>query len=1349
MRAQMRNQGWVVAACLMLAACSGGGVSHSADPAHGQDAGGNDSAMNGAPDGGGGGTSGQNGTIEVCTPRTCAELGANCGFNADGCGGIINCGQCGQDEMCGLFELNVCGDVTTVCTVPKPSCGEHECGLIGDGCRGSVDCGTCKNGKICGLNEPFKCAAPPPPDTNNCAAKIASCAEVGASCGKIGNGCGGVIDCDSETGGCKGSSVCGLSTPSVCSEPPVCTPILAATACAGTCGKAANGCGGIIDCETAGFGCPGGQRCGGAGVAGVCGTPGSQTCTPIAAAIACHGTCGKVGNGCGAVIDCEAPGNGGTVCTGGKWCGGGGVASQCGEPVCTKTPMVTACTNKCGKVADGCGGLYDCAGCSAGKLCGWSTANVCGTPVCQPKTATTACAGKCGMVGDGCGGAIDCSVPANGGTICSAGTWCGGGGAFNTCGKPACTAKTCAELGYSCGAASDGCGGVLDCGGAAICGVFASCIGIPAACVNNPGGEGAGACPLCPFIPNCSGKPKTVLTGRVTTPDGEVGVPNAYVYILKDNNATLPTISEGVAGGSCERCEDEDLGPLLASSLTDHKGGFRIETNVPVGTAFTVVVKAGKWRRAALVPANLVKSCATTALPESYSRLPANSNDGLGAHLPKIAISTGWVDEMECVFYKAGIDAKEFTVPSGNGRLHMYRSTNSDDKNGQAGGSRMGTACTCNNSNHTGSCATDTTVDDSVLFSSQVKIDAYDLVVFDCEGAKFDEAAASDARVREYVNKGGRLFASHWSYSWLYDNNNGTNVATKPWETGLSQSAVWTGTTGVESDTAYLSVGRPRANTNKVQTFAKWLKNENQTAVTVTTNPATGDILTGEFAVTDPRDLAKSANVGADEWVYRTWQNGESRPHAAADTTVQQLSFNTPFGASAANVCGRVAYSGFHVASADNNDANDVFPCVCDGTTLTTQEKVLLYMLFDLGACVSTDGPPVPPSCTPATSQVACNGKCGYVSDGCGGVIDCGLGCGAGKVCNSTTNLCVEQCNLQDCADVGANCGYISDGCGDVVDCGKCIGNQVCGLNQPNLCGTPSCTLQTDASLCNNKCGPVSDGCGGIVDCGGCATGQVCGGGGPSQCGTKVCTPLDCATLKVGCGMSGDGCEGIIDCGPCALPDTCGGGGVASQCGHPTCSPLSCATEGAECGFIGDGCGGAEDCGPCPNNGVCGAAGPNICSGSCVPLTCGSTGAECGLVGDGCGKLVSCGTCPNGKVCGAEAANKCGDGPSCTPRSCAAANAECGVIGDGCGAAINCGKCEAPLSCGGAGVPNECGDGGLSCVPRTCESVGAECGPVGDGCGALLDCGPCLLEGETCGGGGEGPNKCGKFPVVI
>jgi len=38
--------------------------------------------------------------LSDCVPQTCSEFGYTCGIQDDGCGGTINCGTCGSDEMC-------------------------------------------------------------------------------------------------------------------------------------------------------------------------------------------------------------------------------------------------------------------------------------------------------------------------------------------------------------------------------------------------------------------------------------------------------------------------------------------------------------------------------------------------------------------------------------------------------------------------------------------------------------------------------------------------------------------------------------------------------------------------------------------------------------------------------------------------------------------------------------------------------------------------------------------------------------------------------------------------------------------------------------------------------------------------------------------------------------------------------------------------------------------------------------------------------------------------------------------------------------------------------------------------
>jgi hypothetical protein len=81
-------------------------------------------------------------------------------------------------------------------------------------------------------------------------------------------------------------------------------------------------------------------------------------------------------------------------------------------------------------------------------------------------------------------------------------------------------------------------------------------------------------------------------------------------------------------------------------------------------------------------------------------------------------------------------------------------------------------------------------------------------------------------------------------------------------------------------------------------------------------------------------------------------------------TIAQQIqhhyTFNTPVGAPPEQQCGRVVYSAFHVNDASSDDK--LYPTECSDKPLTPQEKVLMFMLFDLASCVQTDKkPPVPP----------------------------------------------------------------------------------------------------------------------------------------------------------------------------------------------------------------------------------------------------------------------------------------------------------------------------------------------------------------------------------------------------
>jgi hypothetical protein len=553
-----------------------------------------------------------------------------------------------------------------------------------------------------------------------------------------------------------------------------------------------------------------------------------------------------------------------------------------------------------------------------------------------------------------------------------------------------CPTTTCAALGWACGYTVDACGNVVDCAAEGLaCGPNQVCVGG----IDGPTVCSAGAdptCQLCGAVPDCgAGAEPTRLSGRVITPgrddantQNQVGVPNAIVYILRtDQIADLPAIPTGIPtdGTSCDRCEDQDLGPVLAGAITDASGNFVIEGNVPVGVEFLLVVKAGKFRRAVKHTLPAEAACTTTALPTTLpegnpTRLARDVSDGEAVNIPKIAITTGRIDAMECVFEKMGIAETEFGNFGSAASVHLYRGKGPTDtpEGASIGGS---------------------TPNDVDLYGSLPRLQSYDMVVSDCEGGGWDgrdttnpfpERIANGDKVREYVNRGGRLFASHLSMSWLHENGTAAYSDTAPIATGLAAASTWdilyltdgangnlnTSGTGVVS----LVGTRPRVSP-RIDGFASWLVNEG-----VTTAPDY------QFTITDPRSLAVELGPESEEFLYRT--DGNQR--------VQQFSFDTPYAAPDAAACGRVAYSGFHVAGTGAGSApfaSAAFPTHCRDAlanqgNLTNQEKVLLYMLFDLGACVGDE--PLPPPCVPITCNGASGRRCGFTPDGCGQVLDCG-----------------------------------------------------------------------------------------------------------------------------------------------------------------------------------------------------------------------------------------------------------------------------------------------------------------------------------------------------------------------
>ncbi|HLV64785.1 MAG TPA: hypothetical protein VKY73_03200, partial [Polyangiaceae bacterium] len=725
-----------------------------------------------------------------------------------------------------------------------------------------------------------------------------------------------------------------------------------------------------------------------------------------------------------------------------------------------------------------------------------------GPTTCQAKIESCESVGaRCGVIGDGCGGTIDCTEELG---PCPDGTFCGAQAAYQ-CDEPPqpnCTpANSCAELGWECGLAVDDCGNVFDCAEEGrTCGPFEACVGgidSPTVCEVPTGG---GSCELCGAIPGCSEDEPTRLTGRVITPgrndnntDNQVGVPNAFVYILRTNDlADLPAIESGIPSGgtSCDRCDQQNLGPILAGATTDATGHYVIEGNVPVGEEFLLVVKVGKFRRATRLTLPAEAACETTELPtaanENPTRLPRSMSDGLAANLPRIAVATGELDAMECVFEKIGVAHSEFGNPGNNGsnsaRIHLYRGRGGARYNNQTPGH-------------------------SDLWGSLNRLSLYDIVVADCEGYSWDEdfyTSSRKANVREYVNRGGRLFASHLNFMWIHSNGSAAYDEDDPFATGIGPSATFYTSAVSRPDvgTSIISLGRPNASP-RIENFRDWMVNES-----VTSGP------NFTFDIDEPRSQVTALGGHSEEFVHCDGQDC-----SGSYRRTQQFSFNTPYGAPEDAACGRVAYSGFHVSIGQTTNRDH--PEDCSGN-LTNQEKVLLYMLFDLGACVGDT--PTPPTCTP----IECGPRCGTIPDGCGGVLECGP--------------CTPTCTPTTCEEQDAECGAIGDGCGDIIQCGDCPEGQVCGASEPNQCGGndgPGCEPLSCDDV-DAECGSIGDGCGDVVECGVCPEGEICGLITPFQCDPPPpCSPLSCSEVGAQCGEIADGCGRTLDCGDCPNGQTC------------------------------------------------------------------------------------------------------------------------------------------------------------------------------------------------------------------
>ncbi len=433
----------------------------------------------------------------------------------------------------------------------------------------------------------------------------------------------------------------------------------------------------------------------------------------------------------------------------------------------------------------------------------------------------------------------------------------------------------------------------------------------------------------------CPNGGTTTIHGTVFDPAMQEPLYNVAVYV--PNSDPVP-LMDGVQCGNCSSWYTDPI----ASAVTDAGGNFTIK-NAPSGPNIPLIVQVGKWRM--IYKLSNVAQCVdndASALAGGKLHLPRNHTEG---NIPSIAVSTGALDSLECLLMRIGVDKSEYTGdPDGAGRIHIFTGGDAPDSRGGA-----------QTQNPT------SPLSYQYLWNSDMNINKYDVVILSCEGNETSFLNDAGRQVLlDYTSAGGRVFASHYHYSWF---NSGpfTMIPNAPplatWSPegtpGKSQTVGPGNDTGADQSEIVTTLPNGMPFPEGVA-LHQWLGN---------VGALTNDKLPIWYARHNA-DLTM-ANTASQQWIALD-------PATTAPNAAEYFSFDTPVG-SGAEACGRVVYSDLHVSGGKGAQDNSTIPAdyagglafVPDGCSehpLTPQEKALEFMIFDLSSCLTPVGQtPMPP----------------------------------------------------------------------------------------------------------------------------------------------------------------------------------------------------------------------------------------------------------------------------------------------------------------------------------------------------------------------------------------------------
>lgn len=407
---------------------------------------------------------------------------------------------------------------------------------------------------------------------------------------------------------------------------------------------------------------------------------------------------------------------------------------------------------------------------------------------------------------------------------------------------------------------------------------------------------------------------RAAISGRVWAPGQapgmvpagqEIPVYNALVSVATSRPAPIPQETY------CERCVD----PTGIFTFTDHDGSFALQNLAP-GT-YWLVIEKGQFRLEQQVT---LSEDQNLELMAEESVLPSRHDPDSGQWIPRIAIAVGRYDYLEDILGKMGLGSVDstgrFEPTSASGIMDIY------DNGAFFNGPTVGTL--------------------QELVGDLDRMLRYHIIFIPCSDDTYTGALYNQdnlRNIRQYVEKGGKLYVTDWSGEWS-DNVFPAQVTLGPNEdtpaeaydpaAGSWDSNLFGNADGADYDSENAEIID--------DDLATWL--DSQQGPIVEDYNTTVDYDPSLFTAEGNWNYIQSLNdveTGTDDQGMPIIDMPRAYIIGGQGTNPTKRPLTVTFEPAG---CGRVLYSTYHTTDATHRG-------------LVPQERVLLYLIMEIGICQS------------------------------------------------------------------------------------------------------------------------------------------------------------------------------------------------------------------------------------------------------------------------------------------------------------------------------------------------------------------------------------------------------------